>query len=60
MHLIRSTPLIKVASDAKPYSKLQPTTLNGGGEGDVYFIEKTFISDSEVFSAVNYFALNWL
>ena len=28
------TPLIKVASDAKPYSKLQPTNLNGG-EGAV-------------------------
>ena len=34
VHSIPPTPLIKVASDAKPYSKLQPTTLNGG-EGAV-------------------------
>ena len=35
VHAIPPTPLIKVASDAKPYSKLQPTTLNGGEGGAV-------------------------
>ena len=31
------TPLIKVASNAKPYSKLQPTTLNGGEGAGVFY-----------------------
>ena len=35
-------PLIKVASDAKPYYKLQPTTLNGGEGGVVYFINDMY------------------
>ena len=35
-------PLIKVASDTKPYSKLQPTTLNGGEERGVYFINDMY------------------
>ena len=34
--------LIKVASNAKPYSKLQPTTLNGGEGGAVYFINDMY------------------
>ena len=42
MHAISPTPLIKVASDAKPYYKLQPTTLNGGEGGVVYFINDMY------------------
>ena len=42
MHAIPPTPLIKVASDAKPYYKLQPTTLNGGEGGVVYFINDMY------------------
>ena len=42
MHAIPPTPLIKVASDAKPYYKLQPTTLNGGEGAVVYFINDMY------------------
>ena len=42
VHVIPPTPLIKVASDAKPYYKLQPTTLNGGEGGVVYFINDMY------------------
>ena len=42
VHAIPPTPLIKVASDAKPYYKLQPTTLNGGEGGVVYFINDMY------------------
>ena len=42
MHSIPPTHFIKVASDAKPYSKLQPTTLNGGEGGGVYFINDMY------------------
>ena len=35
-------PLIKVASDTKPYSKLEPATLNGGEGDSVYFIKQIY------------------
>ena len=43
MYSIPPTPLIKVASDAKPYSKLEPTTLNAGKGGCVYFLDNNIV-----------------
>ena len=34
-------PLIKVASNTRPYSKLGGTTLNGREEGGQYYISQT-------------------
>ena len=35
-------PLFKVASNTRPCLKLGGTTLNGGEEGDHYFISQTY------------------
>ena len=42
-------PLIKVASNTRPYSKLGGTTLNGREEGGQYYISQT--CDQERFEA---------
>ena len=39
--VIPSPPLIKVASNTRPYSKLGETTLNGREEGGQYYISQT-------------------
>ena len=47
--VIPPTPLIKVASNTRPYSKLGGTTLNGREEGGQYYISQT--CDQERFAA---------
>ena len=47
--VIPPPPLIKVASNTRPYSKLRGTTLNGGKEGGQYYILQT--CDKERFEA---------
>ena len=47
--MIPPPPLIKVASNTRPYSKLGGTTLNGREEGGQYYILQTF--DQERFEA---------
>ena len=49
MLVIPPPPLIKVASNTKPYSKLGGTTLNGREEGGQYYISQT--CDQERFEA---------
>ena len=49
MLVIPPTPLIKVASKTRPYSKLGGTTLNGREEGGQYHILQT--CDQERFEA---------
>ena len=47
--VIPPPPLIKVASNTRPYSKLGGTTLNGREEGGQYYISQT--CDQERFEA---------
>ena len=47
--VIPPPPLIKVASNTRPYSKLGGTTLNGREEGGQYYISHT--RDQERFAA---------
>ena len=47
--VIPPPPLIKVASNTRPYSKLGGTTLNGREEGGQYYISQT--CDKERFEA---------
>ena len=47
--VIPPPPLIKVASNTRPYSKLGGTTLNGREEGGQYHISPTY--DQERFEA---------
>ena len=47
--VIPPPPLIKVASNTRPYSKLGGTTLNGREEGGQYYISQT--CDQEQFEA---------
>ena len=47
--LIPPPPLIKVASNTRPYSKLRGTTLNGREEGGQYYMLQT--CDQERFEA---------
>ena len=47
--VIPPPPLIKVASNTRPYSKLGRTTLNGREEGGQYYILQT--CDQERFEA---------
>ena len=47
--VIPAPPLIKVASNRRPYSKLGGTTLNGREEGGQYYISQT--RDQERFAA---------
>ena len=47
--VIPPPPLIKVASNTKPYSKLGGTTLNGREEGSQHYISQT--CDQERFEA---------
>ena len=49
MLVIPPPPLIKVASNTRPYSKLGGTTLNGREEGGQYYISQT--CDQERFEA---------
>ena len=49
MLVIPPAPLIKVASNTRPYSKLGGTTLNGREEGGQYYILQT--CDQERFEA---------
>ena len=49
MLVIPPPPLIKVASNTRPYSKLGGTTLNGREEGGQYYILQT--CDQERFEA---------
>ena len=49
MLVIPPPPLIKVASNTRPYSKLRGTTLNGREEGGQYYILQT--GDQERFEA---------
>ena len=49
MLVIPPPPLIKVASNRRPYSKLGGTTLDGRKEGGQYYISQTF--DQEPFAA---------
>ena len=64
--VIPPPPLIKVASNTRPYSKLGGTTLNGREEGSQYYISQTrdqerFEARKVVFSweCQNIFATGW-
>ena len=57
--VIPPPPLIKVASNTRPYSKLGGTTLNGREEGGQYYISQT--CDQERFEAGKVvFSWEWL